>query len=78
MFTKENVKSNNFLTQNLQEIRHIMKRISLRIIGIKEREDSWLYDPENIFKKIIELNFFNLKKKLPIRIQEAYKTNRLD
>lgn len=78
MFTKENVKSNNFLTQNLQEIRYIMKRIRLRIIGIRDKEDSWLYDIENIFKKIIELNFFNLKKQLPIRIQEAYKTNRLD
>ena len=36
---KENVKSNKFLTQNIQEIWDTMKRQNLRIIGI-EREES--------------------------------------
>ncbi|EDM03355.1 rCG61618 [Rattus norvegicus] len=35
--------------------------------------------PVNIFNKIIEENFPNLKKEIPIGIQEAYRTpNRLD
>ena len=36
---KENVKSNKFLTQNIQELWDTMKRQNLRIIGI-EREES--------------------------------------
>ena len=35
--------------------------------------------PVNVFNKIIEENFPNLKKEMPINIQEAYRTpNRLD
>jgi hypothetical protein len=35
--------------------------------------------PVNIFNKIIEENFPNLKKEMPINIQEAYRTpKRLD
>jgi hypothetical protein len=35
--------------------------------------------PANIFNKIIEENFPNLKKEMPMNIQEAYRTpNRLD
>ena len=35
--------------------------------------------PANIFNKIIEENFPNLKKEMPINIQEAYRTpNRMD
>jgi hypothetical protein len=38
-----------------------------------------LEGPTNIFNKIIEENFPNLKKEKPINIQEAYRTpNRLD
>jgi hypothetical protein len=56
-----------------------MKRSNLRIIGIEESEDSQLKGPVNIFNKIIEENFPNLKKEMPINIQEAYRTpNRLD
>jgi hypothetical protein len=45
---------------------------------IKQSEDSQLKEPENIFNKIIEENFPNVKKKMPINIQEAYRTpNRL-
>jgi hypothetical protein len=42
-------------------------------LGIEETEDSHLKGPENTFKKIIEENFPNLKKEMPINI-EAYKT----
>ena len=56
-----------------------MRRSNLRIIGIEESEDSQLKGPVNIFNKIIEENFPNLKKEIPIDIQEAYRTpNRLD
>jgi hypothetical protein len=56
-----------------------MRRPNLRIIGIEDSEDSQLKGPENIFNKIIEENFPNLKKEMLINIQEAYRTpNRLD
>lgn len=42
-------------------------------------EDSQFECPENIFNKTIQENFPNLKKELPITIQEAYITpNRFD
>ena len=44
-----------------------------------ENEDFQLKGPANIFNKIIEENFPNLKKEMPMNIQEAYRTpNRLD
>jgi hypothetical protein len=56
-----------------------MRRPNLRIIGMKESEDSQLKGLVNIFNKIIEENFPNLKKEIPINIEEAYRTlNRLD
>ena len=56
-----------------------MRRPNLRIIGIEESEDSQLKGPVNIFNKIIEENFPNLKKEMPMNIQEVYRTpNRLD
>ena len=55
------------------------KRPNLRIIGIEESEDSQLKGPINIFNKIIEENVPNLKKEMPLNIQEAYRTpNRLE
>ena len=69
----------NLLTQNTQEIQDTMKRPNLRLIGIEESEDFQLKGPVNIVNKIIEDSFPNLKKELPINIQEAYRTpNRLD
>ena len=47
-----------------------MKRSNLKIIGIEESEDSQLKGPINIFNKIIEENFPNLKKEMAIDIQE--------
>nr|AAQ91035.1 LRRGT00079 [Rattus norvegicus] len=76
---KDNVKRKKLLVQNIQEIQDSTRRSNLRIIGIEESEDSQLKGPVNIFNKIIEENFPNLKKEIPIGIQEAYRTpNRLD
>jgi hypothetical protein len=76
---KENVKCKKTLTQIIQEIQDTMRRQNLRIIGIEESEDFHLKGPVNIFNKIIEENFANLKKEMPTNIQEAYRTsNRLD
>jgi hypothetical protein len=56
-----------------------MRRPNLQIIGINENEDFQIKGPANIFIKIIEENFHNLKKEMPINIQEGYRTpNRLD
>ena len=56
-----------------------MRRPNLRIISIQESEDSQFKGPVNIFNKIIIENFPNLKKEMPMNIQEAYRTpNRLD
>ncbi|KAL6080965.1 hypothetical protein STEG23_016230 [Scotinomys teguina] len=76
---KENTKAKKVITQNIQEIWDTIKRPNLRIIGIEEGEEYHLKGTENIFNKIIEENFSNLKKELPMKIQEAYRTpNRLD
>jgi hypothetical protein len=56
-----------------------MRRSNLQIIVIDENEDFQSNGPTNIFNKIIEENFPNLKKEMPMNIQEAYRTsNRLD
>jgi hypothetical protein len=49
------------------------------IIGIEESKDFQPKGPVNIFNRIIEENFPNLKKEMPMNIQEAYRTpNRID
>ena len=56
-----------------------MRRPNLRIKGIDESEDLQQKGPANIFNKIMEENFPNLKREMPVNIQEAYRTpNRLD
>jgi hypothetical protein len=53
-------------------------KTSLWTVGIEDSEDFQLKWPVNIFNKIIEENFPNLKKDMPMNIQ-AYRTpNRLD
>jgi hypothetical protein len=47
-----------------------LKRPNL-IIGIEQGEEPQLQGPENILDKIIEENFPNLKKEMPINIQGA-------
>ena len=55
-----------------------MKRSSLTIIGLKG-EEVQLKSTENIFNKIIGKNFPKLKKDMPMKIQETYRTpNRLN
>ena len=76
---KENAKCKKILTQNIQEIQDTMRRPNLQIIGVDENEYFQLKGPANIFNKIIEENYLNLKKEMPMYIQEAYRTpNRLD
>ena len=56
-----------------------MRRLNLLIIVVDEKEYFQIKGPANIFNKIIEENFPNLKKEMPMNIQEAYRTpNRLD
>ena len=52
------------LTQNIQEIQDKMGRPNLRIIGVDENEDFQLKGPANIFNKILEENFPNIKKEM--------------
>jgi hypothetical protein len=76
---KEVAKCKKILTQNIQEIQDTMRRPNLRLIGIDENEDFQLKASGNIFNKIIEENFPNLNKEMPMNIQEAYRTsNSLD
>jgi hypothetical protein len=56
-----------------------MKRPKLRIMSIEEGEAFQAKGINNIFNKIITENFPNLKKVMPIQVQEASRTpNRLD
>ena len=71
---KENSKSNKFSSQNIQEMWDTIKKTNLRIIGVEEGEELQIKGPENIFNKIIEENFPNLKNNIPIKAQEAYRT----
>jgi hypothetical protein len=48
---------------------------NLRIIGIEKNKDSQLKGPENVFYKITEENFPNLKTEMAMKIQEAYCLN---
>jgi hypothetical protein len=76
---KENTKCKKILIQNIQKIQDSMRRPNLQIIRVDENEVFQLKGTANIFNKIIEANFPNLKKEMPMNIQEAYRTpNRLD
>ena len=56
-----------------------MRRTNLRITGIEKSKNSQLKGPVNIFNKIIEENFPNIKKEMPINTKLAYRIpNRLD
>jgi hypothetical protein len=71
---KENLKCKKILTKNIQEIQDTMRRPNLGIMGVEDNEDFQLKGPVNIFIKIIEENFHNLKKEMLMNIQEAYRT----
>jgi hypothetical protein len=66
---KEDAKFKKILIQNIQEIQDTMRKPNLWIIGVEENEDFQLKGPANIFNKIIEENFPNLKKVMPVNIQ---------
>jgi hypothetical protein len=51
-----------------------VRRVNQRITGIEESEDSQRKGPVNIFHKIIGENSPDLKKEMPMNIQEAYRT----
>jgi hypothetical protein len=70
---KENAKCKKILTENIQEIQDTMRRPNLRITGIDDNEVFQLKEAANIFNKIIEENSPNLKKEMPMNIQETYK-----
>jgi hypothetical protein len=55
----------------MQELSNTIKRPNLRIMGIEEGEEVQAKGICNMFNKIITKNFPDLKKVLPIRIQEA-------
>jgi predicted ribosome quality control (RQC) complex YloA/Tae2 family protein len=77
--SNKNIKCKNILTQNIQEIQDTIRRPNSGIIGTDENEDFQHKGPVNIFNKILEENFPNLKKEMPMNIQEAYRiSNRLD
>jgi hypothetical protein len=62
-----------------RKFRTKMRIPNLWILGIDENEDFQLKGPANIFNKIIEEIFHNLKKEMPMNIQEVYRIpNRLD
>jgi chromosome segregation ATPase len=64
--------------RNVQELGDSIKRPNLRIMGV-EGEEVQAKGICNIFNETITKNFPNLKKVLPIHIQEAYRTtNRLN
>ena len=71
---KVNAECKKILTQNTQEIQDTMRRPKLQIIGVDENEDFQLKGPANIFNKNIEESYPNLKKEMPMNIQEAYQT----
>ena len=76
---KENEKCKKILIQNIQEIQNTMRKPNLRKIGVHENEDFQLKGPATIVNKIIKENIPNLKKEMPMNIQEAYRThNTLD
>jgi hypothetical protein len=56
---KENANCKKLLTQNIQDT---MRRGNIRIIGLEESEDSQLNGLINIFNRIIEEIFCNLKR----------------
>jgi hypothetical protein len=61
---KETSKHKKLLTQSIQKIQDIMKRLKLRIIRIEVNEDSQLKGPLNVFNKIIEENFLSMDIKV--------------
>uniref|UniRef100_A0A8C0XVT9 LINE-1 type transposase domain-containing protein 1 n=1 Tax=Castor canadensis TaxID=51338 RepID=A0A8C0XVT9_CASCN len=65
--------------KKMQKLTDTIKRPNLRIMGIEEGEEVQEKGMRNIFNKIITENFPNLKKTMPIQVQETFRTaNRPD
>jgi hypothetical protein len=65
--------------RNMHEFSNSIKRPNLRIMGIEDAEGVQANGIHNIINKIVTENFTNLKKFLPIQVQEASRSpNRLD
>ena len=62
------MKYKKILSQKSRKSRKKIRRPNLRIIGIDEKEDFQLKGPVNIFNNIIEENFSNLQKEMPMNI----------
>jgi hypothetical protein len=63
----------------MQELSNSIKRPNQRIMGIEKGEKMQAKGICNIFNKIITEKFSNLRKALPIQVQEDSRTpNRLD
>jgi hypothetical protein len=62
---KENAICISILTENIQEIQDTIRRPNLSIIGVDENKDFQQKGLVNIFNKILEENFPNLKKEMP-------------
>jgi hypothetical protein len=63
----------------MQEFTNSIKRPDLRIMNNEEEKEVQAKGIHNIFNKIITKIFPNLKKVLPIQVQEASRTpNRLE
>jgi ribosomal protein L39E len=65
--------------KNMQELSESIRRPNLRIMNIEEGEEVEAKGIQNIFNKITIEKFPNLKKVLPIQVQETSRTpNRLN
>ena len=63
----------------MKEIQDTTKAPNLRIIGVEQSKDLQPKCPLNVFNKIVEESFPNLKEEMPKKMQETYNTpNRLD
>jgi hypothetical protein len=69
------VKKLNTCERNMQELTDSIKRPNLRIMGIEKGEEVQTKGVHNIFNKMNRENFPNLKKAMPIQVQEASRTS---
>jgi hypothetical protein len=76
---KVNMKHERIQAQNINKTKDTVNRPNLQIVGIEEGEETQVKDTENISNKIVEKKFPIIKNRVPIKVQEAYRTpNRLD
>lgn len=69
---KRNVKSKNTLAQTSPGPIGLYEKTKTKNNGIEERKESQVKGTKNIFNKIIEQKFPNLKMVMPIKEQKEY------